>query len=102
VLLQPLDPEADVAALRALPGIRSVQRDGEAWKLSLTEASDPPTVLRAIVDAILPARVELHRPSLEDIFIQMVTASGRRPTRGAGNSGGTRSGDERVTQEARR
>ncbi len=75
VLLEPLDTSADVQGLQALPGISGVERNGEAWKLSLTESSDPPTVIRDIVNVIPPARIELHRPSLEDIFIQIVTAA---------------------------
>ena len=82
VLLEPLDAAADVADLQRLPGIRSVERDGEEWKLSLTETSDPSAVIREIVGAVPPARVELHRPSLEDIFVQIVTSTGRSGARG--------------------
>ena len=81
VILEPLDPAADVARLQTLPGIRRVERDGEAWKLSLTESTDPRSVIREVVSAIPPARVELHRPSLEDIFIEIVTDSARRADR---------------------
>ncbi|MCZ6599602.1 MAG: ATP-binding cassette domain-containing protein [Acidobacteria bacterium] len=75
VLLEPLDAAAPVEGLQALPGIRGVERSGETWRLSLTESSDPRTVIREIVNAVPPARIELHRPSLEDIFIQIVTTS---------------------------
>ena len=82
VLLEPLDAAADVESLQTLPGVRGVERDGVVWKLSLTESSDPPTVIRDIVAAIPPVRIELHRPSLEDIFIQIVTVTERGTTRG--------------------
>ncbi len=75
VLLEPLDASAQVEDLQALPGIRGVERIGETWRLSLTESSDPRMVIRDIVNAVPPARIELHRPSLEDIFIQIVTAA---------------------------
>ena len=75
VNLEPLDPDADVAALSRLPGIRTVEREGGAWKLHLTDRSDPATVIREIVSQMPPARIELHRPSLEDIFVQIVTGS---------------------------
>ncbi|MCZ6747333.1 MAG: ATP-binding cassette domain-containing protein [Acidobacteria bacterium] len=75
VLLEPLDAAAPVEGLQALPGIRGVERSGETWRLSLTESSDPRMVIREIVNAVPPARIELHRPSLEDIFIQIVTTS---------------------------
>jgi len=82
VLLEPLDAAADIESLQTLPGIRGVERDGVVWKLSLTESSDPPTVIRDIVAAIPPLRIELHRPSLEDIFIQIVTVTERGTPRG--------------------
>lgn len=75
VNLEPLDPDADVAALSRLPGIRTVEREGGAWKIHLTDRSDPATVIREIVSQMPPARIELHRPSLEDIFVQIVTGS---------------------------
>ena len=81
VILEPLDRAAEVERLRSLGGVRAVERDGEAWKLSLTEACDPPGVMREIVSAIPPARIELHRPSLEDIFIQIVTGAPRAAER---------------------
>ena len=82
VVLEPLDSAADVARLQTLlPGIRHIERDGEAWKLSLTESTDPPSIIREVVNAIPPARVELLRPSLEDIFIEIVTDSAHRADR---------------------
>ena len=67
--------EADVTALSRLSGIRAVEREGGAWKLYLTDRSDPASVIRDIVSEMPPARIELHRPSLEDIFVQIVTDS---------------------------
>ena len=75
VNLEPLDPDADVEALSRLSGIRAVEHEGGAWKLHLTDRSDPADVIREIVSALPPARIELHRPSLEDIFVQIVTDS---------------------------
>ena len=75
VNLEPLDPDADVAALSRLSGIRAVEREDGAWKLFLTDGSDPASVIRDIVSEMPPVRIELHRPSLEDIFVQIVTDS---------------------------
>jgi ABC-2 type transport system ATP-binding protein len=76
VILEPMERGGDTAALRRVAGIRSVEPDGAAWKLLLTDDADPAAVLRAIVAAVPPARVELHRPTLEDVFVQMVQRSG--------------------------
>ena len=75
VNLVPLDPDADVRVLRRLSGVRAVEHEGGAWKLFLTDGSDPGSVIRDIVSEIPPARIELHRPSLEDIFVRIVTGS---------------------------
>ena len=81
VNLEPLDPDADVAALSRFPGIRAVEREGSVWRLSLTDTSDPASVIRDIVAEIPPVRIELHRPTLEDVFVQIVTESATRDAR---------------------
>ena len=75
VKLEPLDPEADVALLSRISGIGSVEQEGGEWKLHLTATSEPSSVIREIVAQVPPARIEVHRPSLEDIFVQIVTGS---------------------------
>lgn len=75
VKLEPLDPEADVAVLSRISGIRAVEEEGGGWKLHLTDESEPSSVIRDIVAQVPPARIEVHRPSLEDIFVQIVTDS---------------------------
>ena len=72
VLFEPLDPAADVSALNAMPGVQSVRRDGSAWELSLAEGTDPSSVIRALAAAIPPARIEIRRPTLEDVFVSIV------------------------------
>jgi len=73
ILFEPLDPGADVARLAALPGVRSVVRDGAVWDLSLGETANPSAVIPAVVAAITPSRIEVRRPTLEDVFISIVT-----------------------------
>ncbi len=82
VNLEPLDPEADVGTLSRISGVRAVEPDGGGWKLHLADRSDPSTVIRDIVSQVPPARIELHRPSLEDIFVQIVTGSAGADERG--------------------
>ena len=86
VLLEPLDPDADVeAALGGLEGIVAVEPEdprgdgGRAvhglYEVALAEGADPRKILGSIVAAVPPARVELKRPSLEDVFIEIVSRS---------------------------
>ena len=81
VLFEPLDAGADVRVLENHDGIGNVEPEGEGWRISLTEDCEPRQVMQTIVTTIPPARVELHRPSLEDIFIQIVSESAEPSTR---------------------
>jgi len=73
VLFEPLDPAADVDALAGIPGVQHVRKDGPVWDISLTPTADRASVIQMIAAAIPPARVELRRPSLEDVFINIVS-----------------------------
>ncbi len=77
VLFEPIDPQADVSVLKTLDGVARVEREGPTWDIALGERADPADVIRSIAAAIAPARIELRRPSLEDVFIAIV--DGTRP-----------------------
>jgi len=87
VILEPLERGGDASVLARVPGIRAVEADGAAWKLLLTDDADPAAALRAIVAAVPPARVELHRPTLEDVFVQMVQRAGPAADHDVGGRG---------------
>jgi len=72
LLFEPLDPAADVASLARLDGVGLVRKDGAAWDIRLAPAASPASVIQRVAAAIPPARVELRRPSLEDVFIAIV------------------------------
>jgi ABC-2 type transport system ATP-binding protein len=76
LLFEPLDPEADVGSLRKLPGVTAVDRVNGAYEISLVEGHAPAEAMREIVAAMPTARVELNRPSLEDVFVRIVTEEG--------------------------
>jgi ABC-2 type transport system ATP-binding protein len=75
ILFEPLDPAADVSVVQHLPGVRTVIRDAGAWDVSLADGAEAGAVLRAIVTAITPARIEVRRPTLEDVFVNIVAGS---------------------------
>jgi ABC-2 type transport system ATP-binding protein len=75
ILFEPLDPAADVASLSALPGVARVRRDGAVWDIALAPGASSAAVIQRVAAAIPPARVELRRPSLEDVFISIVSAA---------------------------
>jgi hypothetical protein len=53
--------------------VAKVARDGGTYRLDLRDGADPVGVMRAVAAAVPPARLEVHRPSLEDVFIGLVT-----------------------------
>ena len=71
---EPLDPAADVGALARLAGVERVRKDGAAWDLTLAPGASAAGVIQRAAAAIPPARVELRRPTLEDVFIDIVRA----------------------------
>lgn len=79
---EPLDPAANVGPLRALTGVEQIEnvaagsaRAGHpaSYDIRLAEGSDPGSAIRRITAAVTPARIELARPRLEDIFISLVS-----------------------------
>lgn len=74
VLVEPLDGSAE-SVLAGLAGVRSVARVDGALEVSLEHGHDPHAAIRAIVEAAPVSRVELRRPTLEDVFIEIVQGS---------------------------
>jgi ABC-2 type transport system ATP-binding protein len=73
VIFEPLDPSVDVAPVRAIPGVSVVTRQGQGYRVDLAEGTDAVTALRAIASVVPPVRIELMRPTLEDVFVSLVT-----------------------------
>jgi ABC-2 type transport system ATP-binding protein len=74
LLFEPFDPGADVQVLAALPGVSRLNRDGGSWELVLSPGADPAAVIGAVAATLTPARIEVRRPTLEDVFVNIVTA----------------------------
>jgi ABC-2 type transport system ATP-binding protein len=76
LLFEPLDPDSDVSPLEQLPAVSAIRRVNGAYEISLVEGHEPSGAMREIVGALPTARVELNRPTLEDVFIRIVTGEG--------------------------
>jgi ABC-2 type transport system ATP-binding protein len=74
IRFEPLDSDADPSRLRALPGVERVEATGESYTVTLTEGTDPAGAIARLAAAVPPARVELARLRLEDVFISIVSA----------------------------
>jgi ABC-2 type transport system ATP-binding protein len=73
ILFEPLDPASDIARLRAVAGVTSATPDGPVWNVVLDKQAEAATVIPALVTAVTPSRVEIRRPTLEDVFVSIVT-----------------------------
>ncbi len=63
----------------AIPGVEKVQKENSAYRLHLSQNHTPQDLLRHLVSAdIVIDRFELAQPTLDEIFIQIVTADEAR------------------------
>ena len=75
IQFDPLDPEADASPLLSLTEVESLKPKDRGYDILLREGADPSTAMRRIMDRVPAARIELARPRLEDVFIQLVSAN---------------------------
>ncbi|RMH11812.1 MAG: ATP-binding cassette domain-containing protein [Planctomycetota bacterium] len=77
ILFEPMDPNADLSSLHQVPGVRHVSQAqaGTLREISLRDGADPGEVMRALALSITPVRLELRRPSLEDVFVDLVSGT---------------------------
>lgn len=73
VRLEPLDANADFSTIGGLPGVEQVTPSADGCDIRLTEGADPASAIRAIASVVAPARIELARVRLEDVFVRLVT-----------------------------
>lgn len=73
VRLEPLDPDADFSTLRGLPGVEQVTPTADGCDIRLAEGTDPAAAIRSLASVVAPARIELARVRLEDVFLRLVT-----------------------------
>jgi ABC-2 type transport system ATP-binding protein len=76
IRFEPLSADADLAPLRGLGEVEQITRTADGFDIRLVEGSDPGSAIRRITATVTPARIELARPRLEDIFISLVSDGG--------------------------
>jgi ABC-2 type transport system ATP-binding protein len=73
ILFEPLDPSADAATLRSVAGVVSITSDNSTWDVALDPGASAADVIPRLVAAVTPSRVEIRRPTLEDVFVSIVS-----------------------------
>ena len=72
---EPLDAGADTKPLAAIPGVLRVEESEGRYRIILLDGIDPTGVMGRLAAAVPPARIELARLRLEDVFIRIVADS---------------------------
>jgi ABC-2 type transport system ATP-binding protein len=70
---EPLDAGADLMVLKSVAGVERVRLTDEGCEIGLIAGTDPAGAIRAIAAVVAPARIELARIRLEDVFIRLVS-----------------------------
>ena len=72
-----MDAGADLHPLRLLPFVESIAAEGETSEVLLVPGTDPGAAIRTMAATIAPARIELVRRRLEDVFVELVAGDGK-------------------------
>jgi ABC-2 type transport system ATP-binding protein len=84
---EPLEANADLAAVHALPEIeRCSAVAGSGYEATLRDGADAARAMQSVVAAIRVARIELKRPTLEDVFVGIVARDGADTAAAAGSA----------------
>ncbi|HUG54453.1 MAG TPA: ATP-binding cassette domain-containing protein [Vicinamibacteria bacterium] len=68
--------EGDGAFLASLPGVQKVSDFGRYVEVRMADGADAQAILREAASRLRVSRFEVVEPSLHDIFVEQVTASG--------------------------
>jgi len=100
LIFEPLNPAFDAHSLESIPGVARVAPSNGAFEIFVDAGTAPAELMPRILDQAAAAKIELHRPSLEDVFIEIaqgganeqdvehIRASLREDTGVAGGVGG--------------
>jgi ABC-type uncharacterized transport system ATPase subunit len=72
ILFEPLEAHASPAALSRVEGVERVESMDGTCRITLAPGAEPAAVMTRLAAAVAPARIELARLRLEDVFVQLV------------------------------
>ncbi len=76
LLVEPINGDDAAGRLQTIAGVEGIRLENGVHELSLGEGSDPAATIRAIAEALPVRRVELRRPTLEDVFVELASKDG--------------------------
>lgn len=71
IIFEPVDPMAAIAEIENLPGVLGINRGEKGYEARFDRSRDPWELLSRISGTLPMQRVEVRRPSLEDVFIEL-------------------------------
>jgi len=72
ILVDLAAPGDGASALQEVPGVESVRESSGSLEIAIAEGLRPQEMIRSLVEAVPVTRVELRRPTLEDVFVRIV------------------------------
>jgi len=69
---EPLEANANASSLSGVSGVERVESVDGTYRISLMPGTDPAVVMARLATAVAPARIELARLRLEDVFVRIV------------------------------
>jgi ABC-2 type transport system ATP-binding protein len=69
---EPLEAHANPSSLSGVSGVERVESADGTYRISLSPGTDPAAVMARLAAAVAPARIELARLRLEDVFVRIV------------------------------
>jgi ABC-2 type transport system ATP-binding protein len=77
VLFEPLRADANVSGIAAMPDVSKVEAAaGGGYTVTLVDGAEPSLAVARIAALVPPARIEIARLRLEDVFIRIVAGGG--------------------------
>jgi hypothetical protein len=73
IYFEPLEAPANPALLSSVAGVLGVEPMDGTYRLTLMPGTDPAAVMTRLAAMVAPARIELARLRLEDVFVRIVT-----------------------------
>jgi len=72
LLLEPMDRSLEESRLTSIAGISGAHKTDSGWEIEIEDGLPPSEAIARIAGQVETARIEVKRPSLEDIFIEIV------------------------------
>jgi ABC-2 type transport system ATP-binding protein len=73
ILFEPLDANEHPSRLARVSGVERVDGSDGSYRITLAAGVDPAPVMARLASEVAPARIELARRRLEDVFVSIVT-----------------------------